>query len=157
MTRGAWAGAGRARWGSLSLLAAAVMLSACGNSALSAAALRSQAGQICAGASRRVDDIPPPASPAAAEPFLRRGLAVLGPELSALRGLNPDREQTKGLRAVLKAFGRQLAALRLAQRQLRRGEDPVTTLRTLERRLDPLRSVENSRWQALEIPACLSR
>ncbi len=145
------------RWGALSLLTSAAMLAGCGPSALSAGALRSQAGHICAGASHRAEGIPPPASPAGAEAFLRRGIAVLGPELSALRGLAPDRAKADDLRAAVQAFSGQLADLRRAQRHLHRGADPVTTLKTLQRQLDPLRSVENRRWAALQIPACLSR
>ncbi len=138
-------------------LAGVLLVVGCGSSPLSLGDLRSQASRVCSASNVRLDRIPTPASPAQAEAFLTRGLAALRSELTQLQALQPPNEDAAVYRATLTSFSRQLSYLRDAIDDLRRGEDPLVALKTLQHEISSLQSQENAGWQALGIPACVSR
>jgi hypothetical protein len=137
--------------------AAALLLGACGSKPLSSSQLHDQATRLCALATRQTDRIPTPASPVGSSGFLKRGIAVLTPELNGLRGLRPPGDVADVYFASLGAFANKLSYLRHAVYELSAGEDPVIAVKTLQQQLAPIESQENGAWQALEIPACLNR
>jgi hypothetical protein len=137
--------------------AAALLLAGCGSKPLSSSQLHDQATRVCALATTQTDQIPTPASPAGSAAFLKRGIAVLAPELNALRALRAPGEVADVYSTSLGAFASKLSDLRHAIHQLSGGEDPVIAVKTLQQQLAPIESQENGAWQALEIPACLNR
>lgn len=141
----------------LSVAMLALIASGCGSSRLSSKQLRSAATPICESANHQAARIAVPASPPQAQAFLARGLATLTPELKQLKKLRPEAAAAPTFHAALSAFSRQLHDLRRTQQRLRRGADPVAAMETLQARLAPLRSQEDSHWRELGIPACLSR
>jgi hypothetical protein len=144
------------------LLAGAVSLasfvvSGCGAGTLSMSDLRTQATHVCVSAQAQTSRIPTPASPAAADAFLRQGVRVLSPELVALRALKPPASIAEVYSTALLAFSRKLGALSGTLNRLGRGADPVGAVQMLEHRLAPIESAEDGAWQALQIPACVNR
>jgi hypothetical protein len=139
------------------LLVAVLVVGGCGSSPLSLGDLRSQASRICSASSARLARIPTPASPAQAEAFLGRGIAALHPELSQLQALQPPSDDAAVYRATLTSFSTQLSYLTEAVHDLRSGEDPLIALKTVQREISTVQSQENGGWQALQIPACVSR
>ena len=141
------------------LVAAAVVLGAagCGNSALSAADLRQQAGLICSRADRQIGKIASPASEAAGNSFLKQGMAALEPELADLKTLKPPADEVEVYQSGLKALSGELDALKSAVSKLDQGADPVRAFRELQGTLAPLETDADNAWRALVIPACLSR
>ena len=75
----------RRRWMAGAAMCAAIGIAGCGSGSLSAIQLREQATQVCTATDRLAAAIPTPRSPAASGAYLKRGLAVLRPELSELR------------------------------------------------------------------------
>ncbi|MGH2881482.1 MAG: hypothetical protein ACRDPA_02055, partial [Solirubrobacteraceae bacterium] len=59
--------------------------------------------------------------------------------------------------AALAAWSRQVTILDDTIRRLDGGADPLSMIKTLQRRLAPTESAENAAWRTLGIPACLSR
>jgi hypothetical protein len=132
----------------------------CGGAAknsLSASDLRTQATRLCTIARKQTDRIAAPTGPATAAAFLNNGLAVLDPELAALRQLHPSGDLGQVYTTAIDAFARKVNALRTAAAKLAGNGDPVVTMKSLEQQLAPLEEEENGAWQALEIPACLNR
>ncbi len=132
----------------------------CGGSAdnsLSARDLRTQATRICTIAHRQTDRIVAPATPAAAAPFLAKGIAILAPELRALQRLRASSDLRQVYMTAINAFAQKLAALRAAAAALAGVGDPIATMKALQQQLAPLEGQEDGAWQALEIPACLNR
>jgi hypothetical protein len=119
--------------------------------------LRQQAGAICSHADRKIGKIPTPSSPAAGSSFLKQGIAALDPELEQLKGLVPPQDETVVYQSAIKSLSGELGALHSATAKLDQGADPVATFRQLEATLAPLETDADNAWQALEIPACLSR
>jgi hypothetical protein len=142
----------------LALAAAATLAAAgCGSTPPpSLIQLRAQATRICATASRQIGTIGTPPSEAGGEAFLKRGIAVLAPELRRLRSLAPPGEAAAVYTAAIGALSGQLDALRQATHALRQREDPVIAFKTLQHRLAPLENQANGAWQALQIPTCQS-
>jgi hypothetical protein len=136
---------------------AALVLGGCGSSSLSNTQLSRDASRICTTANRRTDHISAPTSTAASATFLARGAAALGPELKGLRALRPPSHLAPVYATALSASAAELSALRATVRQLDRGDDPVTAIRTLQRQLAPIESRADDAWQTLKISACLSR
>jgi hypothetical protein len=128
-----------------------------GSSGLSARDLRTQATRLCTIARKQTDRIAAPSSPAGAAAFLNQGLAVLQPELKALRQLHPSGDLGQVYKTAITAFAQKVDAVRTAATALAGNGDPVTTMKSLEQQLAPLEEEENGAWQALEIPACLNR
>lgn len=139
------------------LIAPAASLAGCGSDRLSAKALHDRATVLCATAERHTDKIATPRDPAGGLVFLRRGLAVLDPELKGLRALKPPSEHAAAYGAATDLFARKLEALRVTVRELERGANPVSAMSTLEQRLAPIETAEDARWRALDIPACVNR
>jgi hypothetical protein len=138
-------------------LAGALVLAGCGSKPLSTTELTNDATRVCTIASRQTDLIPTPASPAGTAAYLRRGIAVMTPELRGLRALRPSNDVADVYATSLGSFAKQLSYLKDTMRDLAGGEDPVIAIKTLQQELGPIESQENGAWQALEIPACVIR
>jgi hypothetical protein len=132
-------------------------LAGCGSASLSTQALRADAAAVCERASERLSPIPQPSSAAAALPFLRRGVAVLGPELAALRRLPPPPGLSTRYHATLADFGTAVQMVRGTIAVLARGGDAVASFASLEHELSPIVAGENTGWRTLQIAACVSR
>ena len=139
----------------LSVLALAI--AGCGSSAPSMSRLRGQATRICQQALAQSDGIQAPALPSGAAAFLGRGTAVLAPELVELRALKPPEDEAGSYSAALAAASRQLTTLDGTIHQLHGGADPLSVIKTLQRRLAPTESAGNAAWRTLDIPTCASR
>jgi hypothetical protein len=147
----------RRRLATGAVAAVAVIVLGCGSQPLTDSQLHSVATRLCSTATAQTDRIATPASPAETEAFLQRGIAAFTPALSGLRQLRPPSEVADVYSASVKAFGQKLSYLKDAEAALRKGEDPVIALKTLQHELTPLESQENGGWEALQLPACLSR
>jgi hypothetical protein len=145
------------RRGAVIATLAALALGGCGSSSLSNTQLSRDASRICATANRHTDRIPTPTSTADSATFLARGAAALGPELKGLRALRPPSDLAPVYATALSASAAELSALRATARQLKRGDDPVSAIQTLQRRLAPIESRGDDAWHTLGISACLSR
>lgn len=132
----------------------ALTLAGCGSTALSTQQLRSSATRVCTTARAQTNRIPTPAEPAGGTAFLRRGVTVLGPELTQLRSLRPPSDLARTYATALGAFALRLSELRSTVHQLEGGADPVIAIKTLQQHLAPLESQERGAWDSLQIPAC---
>ncbi len=140
------------------LVAACVAtLTGCGSAALSSKDLRANAAAVCGHAAERLSRIAQPASANAALPFLRRGVAVLGPELAALRRLAPPADLSTRYHGTLAEFGAAVQTVRGTIAVLAHGGDAVASFAALEHNLTPIAARENAGWRTLEIAACVSR
>jgi hypothetical protein len=135
----------------------ALGIAACGSGSPSVDQFRLSATQICRSTTIRTARIATPASPSGAVTFLRRGLAVLSPELQRLRRLQAPRRMAREYATALAGFSAELGALRAAVRQLSGGADPVSTTAALQQRLSPIESRGDRAWGGLDLPACRSR
>ena len=135
----------------------ALAVAGCSGSSPSMSRLRQEAASICQRALAQSDQIQPPALPSGTARFLRRGERVLAPELAELRTLKPSTDGAVSYSAALAAKSRQLDILNGTIRGLDRGADPVSAIKTLERRLAPAESAENAAWRTLDVPACANR
>jgi hypothetical protein len=142
---------------SLGLLAAALLaaalLAGCG-SALTDTQLRSRAGRICALATRRTNRIATPSMPSQEASFVRRGIAALAPEVTALRRLRAPGGMADDYRDAVAATSAELTALRSTLKGLKAGNDPVVAIKTLQQQLAPAEMKASIAWSALELPAC---
>jgi hypothetical protein len=145
------------RLAALAATAAALALSGCGGSSLSNTQLHVRASQICSLANVRTNGIPTPSSPAGTEEFLERGAAALTPALTGLRALHPPEDVADVYSAAVGNLAQKIHKLQLAAHDISRGVDPVRAMRDLQRQLSPLETQENDGWDALELPACMSR
>jgi len=141
----------------LSLAVLAFAITGCGSSSPSLSRLRRQATSICQRALAESDRIQPPALPSDTAPFLRRGAAALSTELSELRTLKAPAENAASYSAALTEQSRQLTTLQETIRGLDRGDDPVSAIKTLQRRLAPTESAGDAAWRTLGLPGCVSR
>lgn len=138
-------------------LALVVAVAACGGSSQSIGRLRGQATRICQGALAQSDRIAAPSLASDTAAFLRRGTYVLGPELAQLQALRPPSDQAGTYSAALAAASRQVTILDDTIRELDRGADPTSVIKTLQRKLAPTESSEDAAWRTLGIPGCLNR
>ena len=139
------------------VVAVAFIVAGCGGSSDSPGQLRAQAANVCA---RALDDgvrIKPPAVPAGTATFLRRGTNVLESEIDQLRTLRPPNEQAGAYSAAVEALRREAAILSTTVRDLDRGADPLSTIKTLQHRLAPVEANANAAWRTLDVPLCVSR
>lgn len=140
------------------LAATAAVAAGCGSTPPpSLVQLRSQGTRICAVTSRRLGRIPTPDAEAGGKPFLKRAIALLGPELRELRALSPPSDAADVYRTALDASAGELRALNGAVRALDRQQDPVIAFKTLQQHLGPLETQADGAWQALQMPGCLQR
>lgn len=137
--------------------AVALALSACGSSSPSLTRLRAQATRVCQRTLIRTSRIEPPAVPAQTVSFLRRGTAVLGEELAALRRLRAPGDQAGTYATALDAMGRELTILTATVHALDRGADPLSAINTLQRSLTPVEARDIAAWRTLGVPACVNR
>lgn len=135
----------------------ALAIESCGSSSLSAPALRRDANRLCSIARHRTGAISVPGSPGGATAFLTRGLAVLAPELAALRLLNPPSAAALIYKQALDAFASELAAMRSTLTEIGRGGDPIAAVRSLQARLDPIEIREDGAWKSLGVDACVKQ
>lgn len=144
----------RARRGLVALgLIAVLALAGCGTISLTPAQVRARAARICVNAANHLDAIRAPTATSGAQSFLRRGVAVLAPEVRRLRALH-----ARGPVAMaVSAIDGELAALHATLTGLRAGHDPVVAITALQPRLAPLELRVNATWRALRLPACVSR
>jgi hypothetical protein len=112
---------------------------------------------VCTSAGRSLGRIATPQTEAGGAAFLKRGIAVLRPELGRLRTLSPPTDDADVYQSALSAIDGEVRALRGAVRALGRQQDPVIAFKTLQQRLGHLESQADNAWQALQIPACLQR
>ena len=82
---------------------------------------------------------------------------MLDPELRGLRQLQPPSDLRQVYSTAVSSFSQKLDALHQAARAVAGGGDAVVAIKALQQRLAPLEAQEDDAWQALEIPACLSR
>ena len=132
----------------------AVALGGCGSDTLTPGALRTRATALCATAIRRSSRIPAPSSNAAGAQFLAQGIAIFGPELSALRKLPPPHELAEAYRVALGDSAQQLDALIAAHSDVVRGHDPVVVIHQLDVELSAINARDLSAWRAVGAPAC---
>ncbi len=128
-----------------------------GSSVLSADQLQAQATELCNLAVLQTNRIPVPATPADTGAFLQRGIAVIAPELRALRQLRARQDLASVYATGTSAVAQELTALRAALAAVNRGDNPVTATKALGQKLAPLRMQADGAFNALQIPACLSR
>jgi hypothetical protein len=136
------------------LAGGAALLAGCGSSTLSSGQLHSRAARICTSAQQRSESIPAPNDPGAAPRFLRRGIAALAPQMTALHKLRPPTDLADDYDAALRASDRELTVLRSTLHALSDGEDPVTAIKALQRKLDPTEDAAAGAWHAVGVPAC---
>jgi len=138
----------------MALVCGALMLAGCGSSTLSSGQLHHRAARICTSAQQRSESIPAPTDPARASRFLRQGIAALAPQLVALHKLKPPSDLAGDYDAALRASDQELSVLRSTMRELDGGEDPVTAIKALQRKLDPTEDAAAGAWHAVGVPAC---
>ena len=136
---------------------AALAVAGCGGSSQSMVTLRARAERACTTAFAAGALIQPPSVPAATNAFLRRGIAVLRPELADLRTLRAPSEQAGAYSAALGALARELTILTATAHDLDRGADPLTVIKTLQHRLNPVEAAGDAAWRTLDVPACVGR
>ena len=135
---------------------AAFVLGGCGGRpALSSQQLRDRAGAICATGAQATGAIPAPGYGNVAA-FLDRGVAALGPELTALRAVHPGPDAAPTYRTALDSFAAEVQALDRARARLRAGADPIATVRRLARELIAPEASARRAWTALGISDCLA-
>jgi hypothetical protein len=137
-------------------LVAAALLAGCGSSALTDTQLRSRAGRICALAARRTDRVATPTMPSQEASFIRRGIAAMTLEVTALQRLSAPGDMADDYRDAVEATSAELTALRSTLKGLKAGNDPVVAIKTLQQQLAPAEMKASIAWSALELPACRS-
>jgi hypothetical protein len=138
-----------------SALAALAAAGCGGSSSLSAQQLQTGATQACTTATQRLDAIPNPKLPSEGAAFLRRGVAALRPELTALAALHPDGTLGEQFSRARTATEQELAALESSLKGLKAGNDAAVAIKTLQAQLVPLERRATAAWLALKIPACV--
>ena len=136
---------------------AVLLVAGCGAPSPTLTRLRSQATRICEAADRRTEVLSAPAGPTGGAAFLRSGLTVVVPELSELRALRSPSDTAAVYQAAIGDLGREIGAIRQALGAIAQGQDPAIAIRSLQRQLAPLESAQDGAWQALGVPACLTR
>jgi len=136
--------------------AAALLLVGCGSTTLSSKQLRTRATSMCTVAARKAGNIPTPTDPAGGAGFLRRGVAALSPEVAALKRLKPPSDVADVYENSVKGLEQQLSLVSATIQHLRRGQDPVVAMKTLQQRLSPIEASVDGGWRTLGIPACIS-
>jgi hypothetical protein len=146
---------------SIAVLAAALLLACelagCGDDALSANDLRTQATQICTRTTAETDRIAVPRSADESARFLHAGAATMGPALARLRALKPPKEMRASYAQAVSVSGQELALITAQAKAIDGGADAIVGFRRLQAALIPLMRIEDATWRALEIPACVQR
>lgn len=137
--------------------AVVMAVAGCGSPPLSDIQLDARAGAICTRAERQLTAVVTPAGAAGGKAFLVRGIAALDPAVGRLKALKPPADESDVYQTGVSALSGEVAAMRKAVRAIEHGQDTVLTFRGLQSELTPLESQGNAAWNALQIPACLSR
>ena len=137
------------------LLLIVLVARGCGDDALSAGELRSQAGAICARANAITDRVAVPNAPSGGQRFLREGLAELRPAHMRLAALKPPDELRADYERAVALNLQQLALIGRTSRAIAGGADTIDAFAALQRRLAPVLAQENAAWRALDVPACM--
>jgi hypothetical protein len=143
------------RW-RVPVAAAVLALAGCGTAAPSTAAFRTRAARVCAHANTAGARLRPPATVSDLGTFLRHGSELLRPELAALKTLRPPPSAATSYSAALRARQQELSLLDATAHDLDGGADPVSAIKTLQRRLSPVENDDDDAWRALDIPACVN-
>jgi len=138
----------------VALACSALLLGGCGSGSLSDTQLRGRAGKICETAQRSSESIAAPTDPTKGQPFLRRGIVALAPQVAALRRLKASSDLQDEYAAALRATDHELALLRSTLRGLEAGNDPVVAIKTLQDQLGPAEDAARRAWNELGVPAC---
>ena len=81
---------------------------------------------------------------------------MLRPEVAELRRLQPPSEQAGAYSTALDATAREVNLLVATVHGLDRGADPLSAIKTLQRRLTPVEAHNDAAWQTLGVTACLT-
>jgi hypothetical protein len=138
-------------------VALALGVAGCGGDTLSSQDLRTKATTVCSAATKRINLIAMPTSSTGGITFLKRGAAILRPELAALVRLHPPRAATTTYAGSLSGLTQAVSALDATVAGLARGDDPAVAFKSLQQQLAPIELQANQGWQALDIPACAIR
>jgi hypothetical protein len=137
------------------VLAVALAAAGCGGSAdVSARQVRSGAANVCSVAAQQLNAIPIPQVPSQGMSFLRRGIAALAREVTALSSMHPGGAVGVHFRAARTATEQELKVLQSSLKGLKAGNDPIVAIKTLQAQLAPLERQATAAWRALGIPAC---
>ncbi|HEX3690431.1 MAG TPA: hypothetical protein VHV28_12055 [Solirubrobacteraceae bacterium] len=145
------------RAGAPALAVAALALAATGcggSSSMPAQVLRTRAARVCTVATQRLNAIPSPQVPSDGAPFLRRGIAALRPELTALSAMHPGGELGVHFREARDATEQELKVLQSSLKGLKAGNDPIVAMKTLQTQLAPREAQAGRAWRALGVRAC---
>ena len=74
-----------------------------------------------------------------------------------MRILRAPRERAGAYSAAIGSLAQELMILTGTARDLDRGADPLTTIKTLQHRLAPVEGSGDAAWRTLGVPACVSR
>ncbi len=135
-------------------LVVTLVVAGCGSTSLSAQQLHTGARRVCRVAIGRLNRIPTPQMPTGGSAFLRRGIAILTPEVTALQRLHPGGSLQKAYARAVGATRQELGALDSALKGLKAGNDPVVAIKTLQQQLLPLEQRSASAWAAAGVAAC---
>ena len=141
----------------VALMLGTALLAGCGSKPLSSSQLGLQATRLCQLARLQTDRIPTPSTPAGSALYLKRGIAVMKPELAQLRALRPPSDVADVYAVSVSSFAKKLSYLKATVHDLAGGEDPVIAMRTLQQDLAPVEKQEDGAWQTLQITACVNR
>ena len=106
------------KWRAVLAGLAVLGLSGCGSKPLSSTQLVTQGTRVCTRAGQLTDVIAAPHTPAGTAAFLRRGIAVLTPELVALKALRPSTDVADVYSTAIDSFS---LATDIAEELVRRG------------------------------------
>ncbi len=137
------------------VLVLGLVIAGCGGpSATSDTQLRTIVTRVCTVATQHLNDIPTPQVPSGGAPFLRRGIAALRPELTALSAMHPSGDLGARFRRALNLTEQELQVLQSSLRGLQAGNDPIVAMKTLQTQLAPLEKTAGVAWRELRMPAC---
>src|SRR6202000_308755 len=106
------------------VLAVAPEVAGCGGSAdVSARQVRSRAANVCSVAAQQLNAIPTPQVPSQGMSFLRRGIAALAREVTALSSMQPGGPVGVHFRAARTATEQELKVLQSSLKGLKAGND----------------------------------
>ncbi len=138
-------------------VAAAVVVSGCGDNRLDSGELHDKANEACNKAHQQLLKIPDPTTDAEVQPFLTNSATVMSQLSVGLKALNPPSDVQESWNLAVGLVGEQSAALQKASRQLQQGGDPIVVLRSVADQATQSAERERAAWDALGIEACANR
>jgi hypothetical protein len=143
--------------GAILLVLILLIARGCGDGSLSERELRTQASAICTRANAATDRIAVPNAPLGGERFLAEGLVLMRPAIVRLRALKAPEQLRERYEHAVAASQRQLDLITRSLSEIRAGTDTIDGFRLLQQELEPVSNQANANWNALRIPACVSR